>query len=488
MQVKHCLVVCTLLCGRLAAQEFNVTTQNQVQGFASGLSVKELPEGYLVFSVQRGLSNTPQDPFVSLYDHFGQLVWEHDLVISRLGFLGIPDPVCRVPGGGFASGLSTFGSASPIDSVFLWRFNGSGDTTFTRFLVADTTMTMRKCIRTRSGDFVFTGLHEYPREQYVLRTDSLGTIKDFFGFDDIEGNGIAEDAEGNFYLTGRRIADDLLSLIKCDSVGAFEWSRFTGPQGTWRTPVVLADSSVLVLGAWQQPPNGYLVAKTSNYSSTGELLWTHDVIQSTNGNYAARMTDAYQRADGTIVTAGYYERAGDCYCGLVQTYSPEGDSLWSTKFTHYELLGNNDHFIWDLEPTSDGGMVLTGEARDELQPGSSVNLWLVKLDSLGCVVPGCQSVGIQEQYTNLGDALRLWPNPVWGQLHVSMTLPAGYTAVGEQRLVVVDATGAVVRQQRVPSSSPEDFLLNVQGLTTGSYTVHLTDGRRWLAGSKVIVE
>lgn len=494
MKVGYLTTVCILLCGPLPAQEeqtFNVVKQNEVQGFATGLSVKEIADGYLVFSVQRGLNGTPQDPFVTLFDHGGEVVWENDFVTSRLGFLGIPDPVCHVPDWGFASGLSTFGSASPIDSLFLWRFDADGDTLFTRFLMADTTMTIRKCIRTWNGDLVFTGLHEYPREQYVLRTDSTGTIKDFFGFANYDGQGIAEDGLGNFYLTGYRMSDDKGSLIKCDSTGDQQWVRIHGSSGTtaqWNTPLVLSDSSVLVVGGRSHVPFGYNVAIVSRYSPAGDLLWTDDAVRSSGSDYAAALTDAFQKPDGTIVTAGYYERGDDCYCGFVQAYSIAGDSLWRGKFTHFEMLGNNDHFIWDLEPTSDGGMILTGEARNELQPGSAVDLWLVKLDSMGCVVPGCQSLGINEQYTNLGNVLRIWPNPVHGQLHVAIDLPSGYVAAGEQHMVVVGPAGAVVRQQRVPTSSPEGFLLDLSGLAAGNYTVHLTDGRRWLAGSKVIIE
>lgn len=499
MNTKALFVVCNLLCGQLAAQEvqtFNVVRQNLVQGPAAGLSVKEVAGGYLIFSNQRGLSNTPQDPFITFYDSAGEVVWEQDYVVPRYSNYGLSDPVCRVPDGGFASGVSVFGLSSAIDSLFLWRFDANGDTLFTRFLMADTTMTIRKCIRTMNGDFILTGLHQYPSEQYVLRTDSLGTIKDYFGFANYGGQGIAEDAQGNFYLTGYRATDNKGSLIKCDSAGTFEWARFHNTSGSttsqWYTPLVLSDSSVLVVGG-RSFPFGYNMAIISRYSTEGSLLWSDDAIQSTGYGYMARFTDAYQKTDGTIVTAGSYQWQGICFCGFVQGYSMAGDSLWRGSFTYYDSLGAGDHYIWDVEPTSDGGMILTGEADYNYQEGSPANLWLVKLDSMGCVVPGCQSLGIQEQYTNLGGALRVWPNPVnWanghGQLHVAITLPPKYLAAGEQRLVIVSPTGAVVREQRVPTSSPDDVLLDLQGLAAGNYTVHLTDGRRWLAGSKLVLE
>ena len=497
--MKHtiALVCFALLCGHVAAQEgqtFNVVMQNQVQGPATGFSVKEVPDGYLVFSGQRGLSSTPQDPFVTLFDFSGQVVWEKDYVVARYSNYGLPDPVCRTPDGGFASGVSVFGLTSDIDSLFLWRFDAQGDTVFTRFLMADTTMTIRKCIRTMNGDFVLTGLHEFPEEQYLLRTDSLGNIKHFAGFanfDGYGGMGLAEDPSGNFYLTG--FQDNIAhrgSLIKCDSVGNLLWTRLYEMENgisEWLSALVLSDSSVLVVG--DKGVNfGNSSAIISRYTSDGDLLWTDDVVTGIGGpSYINRLTDAFQRPDGTIVVAGQYEWQGTGFFGFVQAYSMEGDSLWRRAFRYMTDSVYSYPAIWDLEPTSDGGMILTGAAT--IMPGYSEHLWLVKTDSLGCVVPGCQNVGVQEFTIDLQEHLEVSPNPASDQVNVLLTLPETGEIEGRVRVLLLDATGRTVLEQPVQRNLNQlRTTVEVSALPAGMFYLHLCDAQRWLAGSKVVVE
>jgi len=485
--MKHtiALVCFALLCGHVAAQEgqtFNVVMQNQVQGPATGFSVKEVPDGYLVFSGQRGLSSTPQDPFVTLFDFSGQVVWEKDYVVARYSNYGLPDPVCRTPDGGFASGVSVFGLTSDIDSLFLWRFDAQGDTVFTRFLMADTTMTIRKCIRTMNGDFVLTGLHEFPEEQYLLRTDSLGNIKHFAGFanfDGYGGMGLAEDPSGNFYLTG--FQDNIAhrgSLIKCDSVGNLLWTRLYEMENgisEWLSALVLSDSSVLVVG--DKGVNfGNSSAIISRYTSDGDLLWTDDVVTGIGGpSYINRLTDAFQRPDGTIVVAGQYEWQGTGFFGFVQAYSMEGDSLWRRAFRYMTDSVYSYPAIWDLEPTSDGGMILTGAAT--IMPGYSEHLWLVKTDSLGCF-----TIDLQEH-------LEVSPNPASDQVNVLLTLPETGEIEGRVRVLLLDATGRTVLEQPVQRNLNQlRTTVEVSALPAGMFYLHLCDAQRWLAGSKVVVE
>ena len=490
---RYQLLVVTLLCGQVPAQDvisFQRTKPNTAGSYAIGRSVKEVPEGYLVFSEERAADLSPgSDPYVTLFDLEGNVLWEHSFHTLRNDDYGFPDPVCRLRSGGFASGEAQFGITSEIDSLFLYLFTAEGDTEATRFLMNDTTVTIRKCIQGHNGDLLFTGLHEPPSEQYVLRTDTVGNIKDYFTFPGYLGYGIAEDVTGDLYLTGGRFSDERPSLIKCDSTGVLEWVRVIEPRGSWRTPLVLADNSVLVVGGWQLPPNGYNVAKVRRYSSSGVLLWADDARQSTNANYGAMYTDAYQKNDGSLVIGGHWGTQEIGNNGFVQGYSLAGDSLWSTRFTYYDSLGPSGfHFIWDLEPTSDGGMILTGEAWDTSQPAPQ-NVWLVKLDSVGCLVPGCQSVGIAEQATNWQAALHVYPNPsAGGYVTVSLDLPPSASRGQDLRLAVVASDGRVVLERSFARSGSETLELPVGDLRAGMYYVHLAKGSTWLSGTKLMIE
>ena len=75
--------------------------------------------------------------------------------------------------------------------------------------------------------------------------------------------------------------------------------------------------------------------------------------------------------------------------------------------------------------------------------------WVVKVDSMGCLEPGCHLItGLTSQVTNLRGALRVWPNPVGaqgqgqGQVQVAWDLPEAMT--GSAQLTLVSAAGQVM--------------------------------------------
>ncbi len=152
---------------------------------------------------------------------------------------------------------------------------------------------------------------------------------------------------------------------------------------------------------------------------------------------------------------------------------------------------HGQHSFGDVEMTSDGGFLLTGSAWRflPLDPDIQTNFvtWVMKTDSLGCVVPGCHTVGIDEVALGLDQYLSNSPNPVAsGQpLRITFEPPAEYLPQGPLRVAVVDATGRMVLEERMGGATLD---LSMNKLTTGLYYLHLTDGTRWLAGGKFIVE
>jgi hypothetical protein len=146
-----------------------------------------------------------------------------------------------------------------------------------------------------------------------------------------------------------------------------------------------------------------------------------------------------------------------------------------------------DHYFYDLERTLDGGFIMAGTAFDSLLV--SQDAWLVKVDSFGCLVPGCQIFdGLAEQFTDMGAALTLYPNPVVAgePLNVQLALPAGFTLNGPLRLAMVSTDGRVVAE-RVFSGSTSSLELSTSQLSSGLYFLHVLDGSRWLCGGKVVV-
>ena len=228
------------------------------------------------------------------------------------------------------------------------------------------------------------------------------------------------------------------------------------------------------------------------YTTDGEELWAHeDIITADNSNRHCSFTDAFELPDSTFIVCGSIRNyaSGLDDKGMLFHLDANGEVIWSRFYAHYDepsLL--YPQFFYDVEPTRDGGFILTGNTYGP-QPPNSSRLWLLKLDSMGCLVPGCHTVGVEEFESQLQSALHLSPNPASERVQVELALPEGYRLVGAVQAVLLDAQGKeVLREQVGNSGNALRGNLDVSALPSGLYYLHLRDGEKWLAGGKVIVD
>jgi hypothetical protein len=136
--------------------------------------------------------------------------------------------------------------------------------------------------------------------------------------------------------------------------------------------------------------------------------------------------------------------------------SPTGDSLWSRT---YYARANTDNYLFDMAKTTDGGFVSTGYVFPEVA-GETVDVWVLRLDSLGCVVSGCGAVGVDEVET-AAPQLVVYPNPGNGQLTVNWT---GIET--PDKLKVVDLAGRVVCEIALRANNN---VISLPELESGTY-------------------
>jgi hypothetical protein len=104
------------------------------------------------------------------------------------------------------------------------------------------------------------------------------------------------------------------------------------------------------------------------------------------------------------------------------------------------------------------------------------------------------SVGGASQSLGEGPRMRVFPNPVasGAPLTFAFDPPQEFTPNGPLRVVVLDALGRQVHEERVQFGSRQ--LANLPAgqaglqLATGVYHLHLTDNTHWLAGANFVVE
>jgi len=170
-----------------------------------------------------------------------------------------------------------------------------------------------------------------------------------------------------------------------------------------------SESSYLLSG---KPSNtsdnvGRLICVDTSGAEIFNKLHTFDYVVD---QYISRKT-----LNGNIISVGLADNGASPLNngGFISCSDSLGNLVWYRK---YQYNQNTDFFIDFLE-TSDGGLLINGSANDGGSSGGS-NLWLVKLDSNGCLEPNCW-VGFEDvAENNLG--IKVSPNPANEWLNIKL--------------------------------------------------------------------
>ncbi len=351
-----------------------------------------------------------------------------------------PNGMVLLPDGGFAIG----GYSDPgLNQYCLMRFAGNGDTLWTRTL----------------------GNPQLSEVAYSIDTT----------------------ADGGFILAGYKVQSGGqydLHVMKTNTNGQLLWQRSYGSPWDDNPGFISRHSAggYLLAGARKIAAVGLPKPVLYRLAENGDTLWSRVYPEDNNRVFFTRPIEL---EDGGCAVGGTAtDTLNGAVVGMAMRLAVDGEPVWRRTYSTNLVV---DQYVYDMRRTLDGGFILAGTAFDSALV--SQDAWLVKVDSFGCLVPGCQVFdAVLEQVTDLRDALRLWPNPVQGQGHVQVAidLPAGFALRGPLRLALTDAAGRLVEEHAVPGGVSA-FSFPVFSLPSGLYHVHLLDATRWLSGTKLVV-
>ncbi len=460
--------------------------------------MREKDWGFLVFGHQVSEDGTGQTRCMAYrLDPQGVLIdrseWDSG---SAYDFnFGYVDPVAEGEDGAYASAVSRFNGPQRV--LWLYSFDTDGTLTGVDTLVFDDpadsiTVAPRATRPTPDGGFIVTGFRSIGSaysKAFLLKVDSAKQFDwlSVYGADDVltESNGVAGYVGGGYVLTGIRLGGsttDRSFLIRTDSVGNQMWRKNFG-NAVYGMQSVRTDTDGFIYvwseyreQNWATDRDQVMLRK---FDGAGSLIWekrTHYFLDT-------RARDFEILPDHSFITCG-----GRSTFSFIAKYSAEGDSLWSRDLHIFSLYALAD--LFDVQPASDGGFLLTGYVvQDFIDPTPNLQtLWVIKTDSLGCVVPGCQNVGVQEYVMDLQKLLRVSPNPASDWVQVALDLPEGGEVEGHVQAQLLDATGKLVVEHTVQQNLNQlRTTLDVSALPAGTYYLHVRDAKRWLAGCKLVV-
>jgi hypothetical protein len=172
--------------------------------------------------------------------------------------------------------------------------------------------------------------------------------------------------------------------------------------------------------------------------------------------------------------------------GLITKTSANGDSLWARKFIIRNQTSHWHNFM-DIEATNDGGYILCGRSaiNGPVFPDEQFTAmaWVVKTDSMGCVVPGCHLVGGEEK-TKQRPKVMVYPNPAHDYLAVFVPASTSNQALQVQ---LINLEGKVVLEDQF-TQSDATYLLELKNISAGLYVLKVLQNGDLLQAEKVVVE
>lgn len=234
------------------------------------------------------------------------------------------------------------------------------------------------------GDFIIggaTGSHQ-EMDAWALRINAHGVVlwqKTFgFGGDDTF-KAVAASADGSYVLAGgKHLApyDKEAMVVKVDGNGNVIWQKTYGSVHSEVLDIQPTNDGGYVVAGELRLPNylGYWVMKLD---SNGVVSWqkAYSRVLYIDNN----LTAIKQTADGGYVVGGYSNVTGFGRHAWVLKLDANGNIIWQKLYRQ-----GIESFIYDLDVTNDGGIIMTGATNFELTAYD--DLWFIKLDGDGSIV------------------------------------------------------------------------------------------------------
>lgn len=366
--------------------------------------------------------------------------------------------------------------------IIFYLYNQEGDTLLTR---------LYRSILYPSANFVLPfGIFQRPGNGYaivcvhdtsnnppnsdisLLLIDTAYQIEGYFSYAHTSRHEIPAsllpDGDGGYIIGAERTNDGQVYInydnrtliIKTDSTGVQKWQ--------WLSPAgVLQDEAKAMI---KTPDGGLVVAsgigqEIGNNPNIHTLIWDglifkldadRNVVWSTQlrgsdvpGGGGTELTEMVEAPDGSgyVASAIVLELApgwpNGYFTSSLMKVSAEGDSLWARRYTYFdgEFVAPE---VFDMKATPDGGYVLVGYTVNQFNIVTNpiVPAWIMKVDSFGCLIPGCHLTNATEGTDKVVLSLAVYPNPVDDFLNFQLR---GVQSTKNATFRIVNMEGKVVQ-------------------------------------------
>ena len=500
------LVVCAGLQGQASAQTFNERYDLFGEGKSEfGLGVELMDSNKVLVLANRdyeldslfyssGVSSLVLDSNFNVLHEFRLHIPE------RANYIGWGNSGGPVDDGGYIIGGSTYAAGDTNRAALYWLDENGMVANFVELELPGRSWIGRQVKQTPDGGYVLCGETSTVGvvDAFLVKTDPTGEVQwvRTYGSSNFrEGFATVEVLDnGDYWLGGGKqitLSNYDPWVVHTDAVGNVIWQNTYGTLESDPTNAHLslgANGVGLIATSWNAGINDLSRIALLALDQDGSVQWQR--VYGPSRNTALFVVQEVQPQEDLIACGFAY--VGSQLSGILLRTTAMGDSLWLREYAYYDdQVMNGKGAFYDVQPTHDGGFIAVGVALS-VAGNYGQDVWVVKTDSMGCIVPGCHLItGVGTQITNLKDVLRVWPNPAasGGSIQLEINLPEGFIAQGALRLTVVNSLGQVVHEQPIaPPAGQVSLSFAGRWGSAGLYHLHLSDATRWIGGTELVVE
>jgi len=314
----------------------------------------------------------------------------------------------------------------------------------------------------------------------LVCTDSSGNFlwqKIYGGSGREVGLSIAPTYDGGFILGGYTNSyGEGIYIIKIDSLGNKKWQKIiTVNIASAGGYAFQAKSGDFIIYSMKDNIDGKsFQGYVAKLDSAGEFIWQKTYGKSNEDVFES----ALELENGDFILAGASKNDSTYeFNGWIMKLSANGDSLWERI---YYARADKPNYFRNIKLAQDGGFVIGGDAW-----GSNQDYWAVKLDSMGCLVPGCDTIGssiftLEPDH----DIIRLKPNPF---IHsTSLTIQSGQLKFNT--IIHVSVYDLFGRKVKSVSGLTGQITIFKGNLPSGMYFYKVSAKEKVLGKGKMIIE
>jgi len=276
----------------------------------------------------------------------------------------IGQSILQTGDGGYLIAATRYTTGNQIESLFLIRTDGIGDTLWTTNVNESTVnYSGAQVIQTYDGGFAITGIKGSTNTlvPYLLKIDAAGNMlwnKTYLWFAQERINSIVQTPDSGFLLAGYLYnGNDLVYFIRTNSAGDTLWTKSYKENlfnATIYSVRMTPDGGFVAAGFIQNTGTQDVDAFLFKTDAAGNFLWAKG-YGGTGYDYAQQV-EVMPDSGFAIAAVTYSFGAGLADFYLIRTDSA-GNPLWSKTYG-----GASDDRSESIRSTPDGGLLFTGEA------------------------------------------------------------------------------------------------------------------------------